>query len=154
MMMLDAHRGISTIPCHGFVWYSQKQVLTLWATLKLQTTMANTLEPTKQEKHKLKEIIKKGNLVRYAEWLKEVDTLLHKPYGEDENEFTRCMELTKKSHNFFKEAMNREDFYRNTQLLSGTAILLSEGYIDEADLEPLSPEIRNAVILLAGFYKD
>jgi hypothetical protein len=50
--------------------------------------------------------------------------------------------------------MNREDFYRNTQLLSGTAILLSEGYIDEADLEPLSPEIRNAVILKAGFYKD
>lgn len=116
--------------------------------------MAKTLEPTKQERRILKEIIKKGNLARYGEWLKEMDALIHKPYSDGENEFDRCMEVTKKSRNFFKEAMKREDFYRNTQLLNGAAILLCEEYIDRSDLSPLSDEIKSAVILWSEYYKN
>lgn len=132
----------------------QKIILTLRLKKKNIITMAKTLEPTKQERRILKEIIKKGNLVRYGEWLKEMDALIHKPYSDGENEFDRCMEVTKKSRNFFKEAMKREDFYRNTQLLNGAAILLHEKYIDEDDLEPLSDEIKKAVILWSGLYEN
>ena len=112
--------------------------------------MANTLEPTKKERRTLIEIIKKGNFARYREWLSELDSLIHKPYSEDENEFDRCMEITKKSRDFFKEAMAREDFYRNTQLLNGAGNLLHEKYIEEKDLDPLSNEIKNAIIFWAN----
>jgi len=43
------------------------------------TTMANTLEPTKQERRILKEIIKKGNPTRYHEWLNELVILSPAP---------------------------------------------------------------------------
>lgn len=116
--------------------------------------MANTLEPTKQERRILIEIIRKGNLVRYREWLKEMDALIHKPYSGNENAFDRCMEVTKQSRNFYKEAMQREDFYRNTQLLSGAGYLLFEKYIDENDLAPLRDEIKHVIIQRFEGYKD
>lgn len=116
--------------------------------------MANKLEPTKKERRSLIEIIKNGNLVRYREWLDELDTLIHKPYSEEEYKFDRCMEITKKSRDFFKETMTRESFYRNTQPMCRASILLHEKDIEEKDLDPLSDEIKNAIILWSKYYKD
>ena len=51
--------------------------------------------------------------------LKDSSELINKEYGDDENAFDRCMEVTKRSRDYFKEAMRREDYYRNTMMLSG-----------------------------------
>lgn len=85
------------------------------------------MELTKADKRQLKEIIRRGILRRCEEWLKETSELINKEYGDDENAFDRCMEVTKRSRDYFKEAMRREDYYRNTMMLSGAGVLLAEG---------------------------
>ena len=98
---------------------------------------------TKQDKRQLTAIIRKGNLKRYKEWLEEMSELINKPYKDgEENEFDRCMEVTKASRDFDKEAMTREDYYRNTMLTMGVMNLLADGYLDMQDLEGLRPELR------------
>ena len=76
------------------------------------------MELTKADKRQLKDIIRRGILRRCEEWLKETSELINKEYGDDENAFDRCMEVTKRSRDYFKEAMRREDYYRNTILTS------------------------------------
>lgn len=111
---------------------------------------ANMGEFTKQERKQLTALIKKGNLARCDEWLGQTKDLINKPYGEHENAFDRCMELTKSARDFFKEAMQREDYYRNTYMLSGVAILLREGYLCKEDVATVENEaLRNKIMFLA-----
>ena len=107
------------------------------------------MELTKSDKRQLKEVIKRGILRRCEEWLKETKTLIEKDYDSDENAFDRCMEVTKRSRDYFKEAMRREDYYRNTMMLSGTGVLLAEGYLTMDDLADLRPEVQAAIRLWA-----
>lgn len=100
-------------------------------------------ELSKADKKVLESIIKKGNLARCHEWLGEMKELLDKPLNPSkENEFDRCMEITRKSRDFYKEAMWREDCYRNSMLESGVSGLLKEGYVNFSDLAGLSDELQ------------
>ena len=103
------------------------------------------MELTKADNRQLKDIIRRGILRRCEEWLKETSELISKEYGEDENAFDRCMEVTKRSRDYFKEAMGREDYYRNTMIELGVYVLLREGYLTFEDLTELRPEVQSDI---------
>ena len=103
------------------------------------------MELTKTDKRQLKEIIRRGILRRCEEWLKETSELINKEYGDDENAFDRCMEVTKRSRDYYKEAMEREDYYRNTMMLSGTGVLLAEGYLTLEDIKDCREEVQTSI---------
>ena len=103
------------------------------------------MELTKADKRQLKEIIRRGILRRCEEWLKETSELINKEYGDEENAFDRCMEVTKRSRDYFKEAMRREDYYRNTMMLSGTGVLLAEGYLTLEDIKDCREEVQTSI---------
>ena len=103
------------------------------------------MELTKADKRQLKDVIRRGILRRCEEWLKETSELISKEYGEDENAFDRCMEVTKRSRDYFKEAMRREDYYRNTMMLSGTGLLLAEGYLTLEDIKDCREEVQTSI---------
>ena len=107
------------------------------------------MELTRTDKRQLKDIIRRGILRRCEEWLRQTKELIDRPYDGEENAFDRCMEVTKRSRDYFKEAMRREDFYNNTMLLSGAGALLSEGYLTHDDLAELQPELQAAIRLWA-----
>ena len=100
---------------------------------------------TKADKRQLKDIIRRGILRRCEEWLKETSELINNEYGDDENAFDRCMEVTKRSRDYFKEAMRREDYYRNTMMLSGTGVLLAEGYLTLEDIKDCREEVQTSI---------
>ena len=103
------------------------------------------MELTKADKRQLKDIIRRGILRRCEEWLKDTSELINKEYGDDENAFDRCMEVTKRSRDYFKEAMGREDYYRNTMIELGVYVLLREGYLTFEDLTELRPEVQSDI---------
>ena len=103
------------------------------------------MELTKSDKRQLKDIIRRGILRRCEEWLKETGELINKEYSDDENAFDRCMEVTKRSRDYFKEAMGREDYYRNTMIELGVYVLLREGYLSFEDLTELRPEVQSDI---------
>jgi hypothetical protein len=100
------------------------------------------MELTKSDKRQLQDIIQRGILRRCEEWLKETSDLINKEYGENENAFDRCMEVTKRSRDYFKESMQREDYYRNSMMEIGVATLLREGYLTPDDLSDCREEVR------------
>ena len=104
------------------------------------------MELTKQDRRVLKDIIRIGILRRCEEWLAETSALISKEYVDDENAFDRCMEVTKRSRDFFKEAMSREDYYRNTMIELGIENLLFEGYLTEADFAGCREELRAYIL--------
>ena len=71
--------------------------------------------------------------------------MINKEYGDGENAFDRCMEVTKRSRDYFKEAMRREDYYRNSMLLMGVDELLTNGYLTIEDFKDCRPEIQEKV---------
>ena len=93
----------------------------------------------------MKDIIQRGILRRREEWLKDTSELINKEYGDDENAFDRCMEVTKRSRDYFKEAMRREDYYRNTMMLSGAGVLLAEGYLTLEDIKDCREEVQTSI---------
>ena len=93
----------------------------------------------------MQDIIQCGILRRCDQWIQEMKDLLDSDIPESENVFDRCMEVTKRSRNFFKEAMRREDYYRNTMLLNGAAELLHSGYLTMEDLKPLPEEVQATI---------
>ena len=107
------------------------------------------MELTKADKRQLTGIIRRGILRRCEEWLKETAELIDKPYDGEENAFDRCMEVTKRSRDYFKEAMRREDYYRNTMMLSGAGVLLEEGYLTLEDIKECREEVQAAIRLWA-----
>ena len=103
------------------------------------------MELTKADKRQLHDLIKRGVLRRCEEWLKETAELINKEYGENENAFDRCMEVTKQSRDYFKEAMRREEYYRNSMLLMGVDELLTNGYLTIEDFKDCRPETQEKV---------
>lgn len=103
------------------------------------------MELTKADKRQLKDIIRRGILRQCEEWLKETSELISKPYDDDENAFDRCMEVTKRSRDYYKEAMEREDYYRNTMIELGVYVLLREGYLTFDDLSELRPDVQSDI---------
>lgn len=102
-------------------------------------------EFTKSEKRIVKDIIRKGVLRRHAEWQRELRELLDRPFDEDCNEFDLSMEIADKARRFYKEAMQMEDFYRNSFMVSGLACLLRDGYLTDEDIDILPEEIQQTV---------
>jgi hypothetical protein len=111
------------------------------------------MELTKADKRQLHDLVKRGVLRRCEEWLKETAELINKEYGEDENAFSRCMEITKRSRDYFKEAMRREGYYRNSMLLMGVDELLNSGYLTIDDFKNCRPEIQEKVRQTFGDYE-
>ena len=103
------------------------------------------MELTKADKRQLKDIVRRGILRRCEEWLKETSEMINKEYGDDENAFDRRMEVTKRSRDYYKEAMEREDYYRNTMMLSGTGVLLAEGYFTLEDIKVCREEVQTSI---------
>lgn len=103
------------------------------------------MELTKTDKAQLKEIIKKGILKLCMEWLEQTDKLINKEYDNQENAFDRCMEIAKRSSDFYKEAMKREKYYRTQMMLSGVAALLAQGYISMDDIADCREEIKSTI---------
>ena len=114
-------------------------------TFPIITLSTDIMELTKADKRQLKDIIRRGILRRCEEWLKETSELINKEYGDDENAFDRCMEVTKRSRDYYKETMEREDYYRNTMIELGVYILLKEGYLTFDDLSELRPEVQSDI---------
>ena len=110
------------------------------------------MELTKADKRQLKDIIRRGILRRCEEWLKETSELINKEYGDNENAFDRCMEVTKRSRDYYKEAMEREDYYRNTMIELGVYVLLKEGYLTFDDLSELRSEVQSEIRQVLAIY--
>ncbi|MCR5043306.1 MAG: hypothetical protein K6A93_04105 [Bacteroidaceae bacterium] len=104
------------------------------------------MELTKQDLKTLKGLIRIGILRRCKEWLAETSSLINKEFGEDENAFDRCMEVTKRSKHYFKEAMARENFYRNSFIEIGIENLLNEGYLTEEDFSECRKELSDYIL--------
>lgn len=103
------------------------------------------MELNKTDKAQLKGIIKRGILRRCEQWLNETSQLINKEYDDQENAFDRCMEITKRSRDFYSEAMRRENYYSNSMMLSGAGVLLTDGYLTSDDLAECSDEVQAAI---------
>ena len=103
------------------------------------------MELTKADMAQLKGLIKRGILRRCEQWLKETSQLINEEYDEQENAFDRCMEITKRSRDFYKEAMQRENYYSNSMMLSGASVLLAEGYLLTEDIAECRDEVQAAI---------
>lgn len=101
------------------------------------------MELTKAQIREVKALIKLGVNRGCQKWLDETVELILKPSVDGEkNQFDRCLEVTKRSRDFFKEAMEREEFfYRKGWLLNSLAVLVSEGNLSMEDIESLGEEI-------------
>ena len=55
------------------------------------------------------------------------------------------MEITKRSRDFYKEAMQRENYYSNSMMLSGASVLLAEGYLLTEDIAECRDEVQAAI---------
>ncbi len=106
------------------------------------------MELSKEDKRLAKDIIRRGILHRHAQWQEELRKLLDKPLNEKCNEYDRSMQITDKSRKFYKEAMEMEDYYRNSMLLIGLANLYYRKHITDEDLSPLSDEVKQAIAVL------
>ena len=100
------------------------------------------MELTKADKRQLNDVIRRGILCRCEEWLNETGAFINQKYGDDENAFDRCMEVTKRARDYYKEAMLREDYYRNSMMEIGVTALLNEGYLTPDDLSECREEVR------------
>lgn len=99
-------------------------------------------EFTKAERRQMKDILKVGILRRHAEWQNKLKALLDEPLAEDENEFSRSMQITDMARKFYKEAMKMEDYYRTSLIESGIIYLLMDGYLLFGDFSVLSEDLR------------
>lgn len=100
------------------------------------------------DKRLAKDIIRRGVLHRHAQWQQELRELLDKPFDENSNEYDRSLQITNEARKFFKEAMEMEDYYRNSMLLTGLANLYCRHLITDNDLAELSEEIKQSIRLI------
>ena len=77
----------------------------------------------KEEKRVIRQVLKTCILRRHKQWQDEMRQLLDSPMEPDSNEFDRSMEITRRSRDFFKEAMQMEDFYRYSRAVIGLSCL-------------------------------
>ena len=109
------------------------------------------MELTKNQKREIKDLIKVGINRGCQKWLDETVRIIQQPYDDEkENPWDRSLKITKRSRDYFKETMNREDsFYRNDWLLFSVATLINEGNLTYEEVEPLGEDILAAVHLIA-----
>lgn len=98
-------------------------------------------EFTKSEKQAAVNLIRRGILHRHAQWHQE----LRKVLGEEANEFDKSMEITKMARDFYKEAMDMENFYRTSNLIIGIAALFRDGHILSEDIDSLPEKVAQDV---------
>ena len=103
------------------------------------------LDFTKEEKKEAKELLKKGILKCHAEWLRGLKELLDSPFEEGSNEFERTMDITKRSRDFYKEAMRMEDYYNSSKIFFGILNLYNDGYLIEEEISTLPERIQQAI---------
>ena len=106
------------------------------------------MELTKADKRLAKDIIRQGILRRHAQWQQELRELLDRPLDENKNEYDRSLQITDEARKFYKEAMEMEDYCRNSMLMIGLANLYHRHLITDDDLAKLSEEIRQSIHLL------
>ena len=106
------------------------------------------MELSKTDKQLAKEIIRRGILHRHAQWQQELRELLDRPFDENKNEFDRSLQITNEARKFYKEAMEMEDYYRNSMLLTGLANLYYRHLITDDDLAELSEEIKQSIHMI------
>lgn len=104
------------------------------------------IEFSKADRKIIKDILKKGILRRHQQWIDSINDLTHRPYAEDENAFDRSMTITKMSKDFFREAMEMEEFYRSSKNLMGIISLMNRGFLFTSDLNGLSTDARQTII--------
>ena len=109
------------------------------------------MELTKSQKREVKALIKIGINRGCQKWLDETVRIIQEPYVEgEENPWDRSLVITKRSRNYFKDTMRREDnFYRDSWLLFSVATLINEDNLQYEEVEPLGEEILAAVHLIA-----
>ena len=56
------------------------------------------------------------------------------------------MEVTKRSRDYYKEAMEREDYYRNSKIEIGVGSLFSQEYLTEQDFVECREELRTYIL--------
>lgn len=106
------------------------------------------MEFSTADKRLAKDIIRRGVLHRHAQWQQELRELLDKPFDENSNVYDRSLQITNEARKFFKEAMEMEDYYRNSMLLTGLANLYYRHLITDDDLAELSEEIKRSILLI------
>ena len=106
------------------------------------------MELTKADKRLAKDIIRRGILRRHAQWQQELRELLDKPLDENNNEYDRSLQITNEARKFYKEAMEMEDYYRNSMLMIGLANLYYHHLITDDDLAELSEEIKQSIHMI------
>lgn len=111
-------------------------------------------ELSKTERKTIKEIVKTGILRRHQEWQNEIAAIINSPYTEGNNAFDRSMEITQRARDFHKEAMQMEEFYRNSQLDIAIVALLREGYLTKADLTELPLDRTETLLAKAGIHTE
>lgn len=105
------------------------------------------IELTKGEKKQVKELLRKGILKRHAQWQSELREMLDRPFDDEiGNEFDRSMAITDMARKFYKEAMQMEDYYRNSMLIIGLLNLLHDGYITGEDIAILPEDLRERLL--------
>lgn len=95
----------------------------------------------------MKELLRKGILKRHAQWQSELREMLDRPFDDEiGNEFDRSMAITDMARKFYKEAMQMEDYYRNSMLIIGLLNLLHDGYITGEDIAILPEDLRERLL--------
>ena len=109
------------------------------------------MELTKNQKREIKDLIKVGINRGCQKWLDETVRIIQQPYDDEkENPWDRSLKITKRSRDYFKETMSREEsFYRNDWLLFSVAALVNEGNLTYEEIKPFGEDILAAVHLIA-----
>ena len=100
---------------------------------------------TKNERKVAKEVLKRGILRRHAAWLKETRDIIIQGMDAGENEFDLSMHITRRSKDFFKEAMDLEDYYRTSWIEDGLRFLYRRGFLNDEDISVLPSEIVEGI---------
>ena len=129
-------------------------ILDLNRTFGLSEKYRGEVMFSKDERKIAKEILKKGILSYHQNWQNGIAALIQSPYTEDENAFSRSMEITKRAKDFYKEAMRLESFYDKTWIASGIAMFLADGNLKEEDLKVLPTDIQKYLLYKAEKIRD
>lgn len=124
-------------------------ILDLTKTVGLSDKYRGEVVFSKEERKIAKEILKKGILSYHQNWQDGIAALIQSPYSEDENAYSRSLEITQRAKDFYKEAMRLENFYDKTLLASGIAMFLADGNLKEEDLNELPTETQKHLLFKA-----
>lgn len=106
------------------------------------------IDLSKSEYRIAKEVLRTGILRLHENWQKDLAELLARPYDNDrENAFDRSMEIISMTNKWKKEAYAMERWYSKSAIIYNISILLDEGILTEADIAPLSDEVKKDIAI-------